>query len=74
MQVQDAEKVMMQELKDMTTATGKPETTCEEMLNGIRDSLSDIASSDDEQEGEDEKDDDKIQSSASSVMMMNLAG
>jgi hypothetical protein len=59
MQVQDVEKAMMQELKDMTAATGKPETTCEEMLNGIGDSLSDIASSDDEQDGEDEKDDDE---------------
>jgi hypothetical protein len=47
----------------MTTAetggvtTGNPETTCEEMLNGIRDSLSNLASPDDEQDGEDEEDD-----------------
>jgi len=55
--VQDAETAMMQELKDMTTATGKPETTFEEMLNAIGDSLSDLASSDDEQDGADEEDD-----------------
>jgi hypothetical protein len=61
-QVQDAETVLMQ---DMTTAenecatTGKPETTFEEMLNAIRDSLSDLASSDDEQDGEDEEDDEE---------------
>jgi hypothetical protein len=49
--VQDAETAIMQ---DMTTAenecvtTGKPETTFQEMLNAIGDSLSDLASSDDE--------------------------
>jgi hypothetical protein len=48
---------MMQELKDRTTATGIPETTFEEMLNAIGDSLSNLASSDDEQVGEDEEDD-----------------
>ena len=48
---------MMQELKDMTTATGKPETTFAEMWNAIGDSLSNLASSDDEQDGEDEEDD-----------------
>jgi hypothetical protein len=46
--VQDTETVMMQELKEMTAATGKPETTSAEMLNAIRDCLSDLASSDDE--------------------------
>jgi len=56
--VQDAETAMMQELKYMTTATGKPETTFEEMLNGIGDSLSYLASSEDAQDGEDEEDDD----------------
>ena len=58
--VQDAETAIMQ---DMTTVnnvgatTGQPETMLEEMLNGIGDSLSDLASSDDEQDGEDEEDD-----------------
>jgi hypothetical protein len=51
--VQDAESTIMQELKDMTTATGKPETTFEEMFSAIADSLSELASSDDEQDGED---------------------
>jgi hypothetical protein len=52
-------------LQDVTTAanggatTGKPETTFEEMLNAIRDSLSDLASTDDEQDGEDEEDDEE---------------
>jgi len=48
----------MQELNDKTrsetvgTMTGKPETTFEEMLNTIRDSLSNLASSDGEQVGQ----------------------
>jgi hypothetical protein len=60
--VQDSETAIMQ---DMTTTenecatTGKPETTFEEMLNAIRDSLSDLARSDDEQDGEDEEDDEE---------------
>jgi len=60
--VQDAETAIMQ---DMTTAetggttTGMPETTFEEMLNAIGDSVSDLASSDDEQDGEDEEDDEE---------------
>jgi len=47
----------------MTTAenvrvtTRKPDTTFEEMLNAIGNSLSDLASSDDEQSGEDKEDD-----------------
>jgi len=59
--VQDAETAIMQELNDMTTAenmraiTGKPETTFQEMLNAIGDSLSDLANSDEEQDGEDEE-------------------
>jgi hypothetical protein len=57
--VQDAETAMMQELKDITTATGKPETTFEEMLNAIRGSMSNLVSSDNEQVGEDEEDDDE---------------
>ena len=63
--VQDTETVMMQELNDMTTAkhvgatTGKPERTFEEMLNAIRSSLSNLASSDNEQVGEDDEDDEE---------------
>jgi hypothetical protein len=50
-------------MQDMTTGenvgatTGKPETMFEEMLNGIGDSLSDLARSNDEQDGEDKEDD-----------------
>jgi len=55
--LQEAETSMMQELKDITTETGKPKRMFEEMLNAIGDSLSDLASSDDEQDGEDEEDD-----------------
>jgi len=60
--VQDAETAIMQ---DMTTAetkcatTGRPETTFEEMLNAIGDSLSTLASSDDEQDGEHKEDDEE---------------
>jgi len=49
----------------MTTAestgatTRKHETTFEEMLNAIGDSLSNLASSEDEQDGEDEEDDEE---------------
>jgi len=57
MRVHDAETVIMQEMKDVTTATGKCERTFEEMLNAIGDSLSDLASSDDEQDRIDEGDD-----------------
>jgi len=59
--VQDAETTIIQELNDMTTAenvgttTGKPETTFEDMLNPIGDSLSNLASSDEEQDGEDKE-------------------
>ena len=59
--VQDAEEAIMQGLKDMSTAetggatTRKPNTTFEQMLNAIGDSLSDLASSDIEQDGEDEE-------------------
>jgi len=49
----------MQQLKGMTTATGKPETTFEEILNAVGDSLIDLASSDDKQDGEDEGDDEE---------------
>jgi len=57
--VQDAETAMMQLLKDMTTATDKPETTFQEMFNAIRNSLSNLGSFDDEQDGEDEEDDEE---------------
>jgi len=60
--VQDAETAIRQELNAMTTAaenvgatTGMPDTTFEELLNCIGDSLSDLASSDREQVGEDEE-------------------
>jgi hypothetical protein len=75
--VQDVETAMMQ---DMTTAekrgttTRKPETTIEEMLNAIRQCLSNHSRSDDEKDGEDEEMMTKIPCSATSVMMMNLAG
>ena len=52
----------MQEQKHMRnvemaqSTTTKPETTYEEMLNAVRDSLSDLASSEDEEDGEDEDD------------------
>jgi hypothetical protein len=60
--VQDPDTAIMQELKDMTTAesvggtTRKPDIMCEEMLNAIGDSLSDLATSDNEQDGEDQED------------------
>jgi len=63
--VQDGEAAIMQELKDMTTAetvgatTRKPETTFEQMMNAIGDSLSDCASCDDEHDREDEEDDEE---------------
>jgi len=61
--VQAAETAIMQELNNITTVenvgatAGKPETTFQEMLNAIRDSRSDLASSHDEQDGEDVEDD-----------------
>jgi hypothetical protein len=56
--VQDAEREIIQELKEMSTAestrgtTRKLDTTYKEMLNTIRDSLSNLATSDDEQYGD----------------------
>jgi len=53
----------MHEQEDMQNAehtrwtTRKPEKTYMEMLNAIRDSLSNLASSDNEEDGEDETDD-----------------
>jgi len=60
--VEDAETAIKQGQDDMRNAekagltTTKPETTFEEMLNAIGDSLSDLARSDDEDDGEDEDD------------------
>ena len=63
--VQDTETVIMQEQEHLRnvekarSTTTKPETTFEEMLNAIRGSLSDLASSEDEENGEDEDDDEE---------------
>jgi len=63
--VQDAETTMMQEQEHMEnvekgrSTTTKPEITFEEMLNAIRDSRSDLASSEDVEDGEDEDDDEE---------------
>ena len=62
MRVEDAEKAIKQEQEGMRNAgntgltTTKPETTFEEMLNAMGDSLSDFASSDDREDVEDEDD------------------
>ena len=62
--VEDAETVSKQKQQDMSNVekagltTRQPEKTLEEKLNAIRDSLSDLASSDDEEDTEDEEDDD----------------
>jgi len=53
MRVQYSETAIRQELNDITTATGKAETTFAGMLNAIGDSLSDLASSNDKQHRED---------------------
>jgi hypothetical protein len=61
-QVQEPETAIMQNMTtaaNMGATTGKPDTTFEEMLNMIRDSLCDLVSSDDEQDGEDEDDDEE---------------
>jgi len=63
--VQDAETAIMQEQEHMTnvetarSTTKKPKTTFEEMLNAIRESLSDLASTDDEEDGDVEDDDEE---------------
>jgi len=63
--VEDAETAIKQEQQEMRNAenagltTTKPETTFEEMLNAIWDSLSDHASSDHEEDGEDEDGDEE---------------
>jgi len=66
-QVEDAETAIKQSQEDMSNVekagltTREPEKTFEEMLNPIRDSLSDLASSDDEEDAEDEEDDDETE-------------
>jgi len=65
--VEDAEAAVQQVQDDMTQAeiagltTREPENTFEEMLVAIRDSLSDLASSDDGEDGEDEDDEETEQ-------------
>jgi len=65
MRVEDAEIAIKPKQDDLRNAekagltTTKPETTFEEMLNTIGDSLSDLASSDDGEDGEDEDDDEE---------------
>jgi hypothetical protein len=60
--VEDAEAAVQQEQEDMTHAeivrltSRDPEMTCDVMLVAIRDSLSDLVSSDDGEDGEDEDD------------------
>jgi hypothetical protein len=62
MQVEVAERAIMQEQEDESnpeheqSTTTKPDTTFEEMLNAIADSGSDLANSDDEEDVEDEED------------------
>ena len=64
-QVHDAETAVVQAPEDMSTTenaggtTSNPEKVFQEMLNAIRDSLSDLLSSDDEQDEEDEEDDEE---------------
>jgi len=61
--VEDAETAIKQKQEDISNVekagltTRKPEKTFDEMLNGIRDSLSDLASSHDEEDAEDDEDD-----------------
>ena len=60
--VKDAETAIAHEQEDMRNAdesgltTRKPEQTYNEMLNGIGDSLSNLASSDNEEDGDNEED------------------
>jgi len=62
--VEDAETAIKQKQEDMSNVekagltTRDPEKTFEKMLNAIRDSLSDLASSEDEEDAEDEEEDD----------------
>jgi len=63
--VQDAETAIIQEQEHMRnvekarSTTTQPETTSEEMLNAIGDSVSDLARSEDEEDVEDKDDDEE---------------
>jgi hypothetical protein len=65
--VEDTFAAVQQEQDDMTHAeiagfmSREPEMTCEKMLVAIRDSLSDLASSDDVEDGEDDEDEETVQ-------------
>jgi len=69
--VEDAEAAVQQEQDDMTQTeiagltSREPEKTFEEMLVAIRDSLSDLASSDDGEDGEEEDDEETEQGNLS---------
>jgi len=69
--VEDAEAAVQKEQDDMTQAeiaglmSREPEKTLEEMLVAIRDSLSDLASSDDGEDGEEEDDEETEQGNLS---------
>ena len=60
--VQEADTATMQQQEDMRNVekaqwtTTKPQTTFEEMLNALSDSLGNLASSDHEEYGDDEHD------------------
>ena len=54
--------------------TNKPETTYEEMLNAIWDSLSGLASSDNEEDGDNEDDYEEDHAGGNLAKMMNPAG
>jgi len=53
----EQEDVRITEMAELTTTN--PETTSEEMINTIRDSLSDLASSGNAEDGEDEDEDEE---------------
>ena len=65
--IQDAETAIMEEQENMRnvkyirSTTTKTETTFEEMLNAVGDSLSDLASADVEEDGEDEDDEEDLE-------------
>jgi len=65
-QVQDIETAIMPEQEHMRniekaqSTTTKPETTFQEMLNGMGDSPSDLANSEDEEDAEAEDDDEEV--------------
>jgi hypothetical protein len=69
--VEDTVAAVQQEQDDMTHAeiagliSREPEITFEKMLVAIRDSLSDLASSDDVEDGEDEDDEETVQGNLS---------